>query len=351
MLAVAVAVASLAGRLPGPLPDADGAVAVPLVTGSHDNLLVTAWLGDRPVRLVVDTGATKTILDVAAARRAGVTAFNQEIGLATTVAGAALVMRHAVVPAVRVGPAVAYKPLVGVTDLSRSVARGGVADGVMGADLLAQFGAVIDYDRRALKVRTPSLRDLAAMQGRWRVVEYQQEGKTYHLRDYPKLGNIRAEVTGTHLRVDHSRAGRGVEEYNLHLQPHHRPKRFVGSDYRRDGKPDPPSESLPGGLYEVQPGRLRWLSSATKSVELDEMPKELVAGPGSGLAVFTFERPPPSVGWQVLQLAVGRFGLDHPAGWEIDLAPDWTLTGVHPGRRLRFRATPGGDMSIEALRP
>ena len=67
--------------------------------------------------------------------------------------------------------------------------------------------------------------------------------------------------------------------------------------------------------------------------------------------MHTFERPPPPIGWHLAGLAARRLGLDRPAGWELAVAPDWTVTGVHPGRGLRLRATPGGDVSVETARP
>lgn len=125
---------------------------IPIERSELGLIFVAAELEGHALRLIVDTGANRTILDEAAADRLGLDRRGPQLEVAGCIADAASEITG---QAIRVGPvAVSSRALV-VLDLGPMKPKLGEADGILGADLLTATGAVIDYSRDQLRLRLP----------------------------------------------------------------------------------------------------------------------------------------------------------------------------------------------------
>ena len=140
---------------------ARGYVAVPLAVNAAGHFEVAeARLDGAPVRLLLDTGASHTVVDRASAARLGLasTASERRGG---GVGGADQALTTVTVGRLTLGPAALAGVGAYVMDLSHVSAalaqRGGAAiDGAVGGDLLRPAEAVIDYARSTLYLMRPA---------------------------------------------------------------------------------------------------------------------------------------------------------------------------------------------------
>jgi predicted aspartyl protease len=138
----------------GALLTARGYVAVPLVTNATGHFeIAESTLDGAPVRLLLDTGASHTVVDGATAERLGLATAASELR-GGGVGGVEQVLTTTTVT-LGLGPATCANIGAYVMDLSHVsaalVARGGTPiDGAVGGDLLRPAEAVIDYARNTL---------------------------------------------------------------------------------------------------------------------------------------------------------------------------------------------------------
>lgn len=142
----------LAGLLAG-----QGYHALPMRSLATGHFVVDGSAGGTSFALIVDTGATHTILDRQRARRFRL-ALREERGRATGLGGADQAVATAVLREVTLGPLHLDSLPVSVLDLAHvnQTLRGagaGVVDGIIGADLLMRGQAVIDYATTRLYLR------------------------------------------------------------------------------------------------------------------------------------------------------------------------------------------------------
>lgn len=128
---------------------------VPVERSELGLIYVLADLKGQPVRMIVDTGANRTILDRAAADRLGIDSSGPRLEVAGCIADAA---SEAAAGALRLGPVAIPMDAVAVLDLSPMGPKlGERVDGIIGADVLAATAAVIDYGKGDLRISVPTM--------------------------------------------------------------------------------------------------------------------------------------------------------------------------------------------------
>lgn len=141
----------------------------------HDNLFVTVLtVGNERLRMVVDTGSLSTVLDGKTAKR---------LGLPTRTDGRLTGQKPspplASLSGLQSGK-VEFPPVnVHVCDLSKVSAEKDAdrIDGLLGHDLLAHLSAVIDYDKPALYVISPTVKEWPRLTGEWACTAGTRDGK------------------------------------------------------------------------------------------------------------------------------------------------------------------------------
>lgn len=125
---------------------------VPFERSALGLIYVSADLDGHPLRMIVDTGANRTILDKAAADRLGIVPEGPPLDVAGCITNAA---SEADVGALRVGPVLLGQRAIAVLDLGSMKQKLGEIDGIIGGDFLAGTKAVIDYGADELRLHAP----------------------------------------------------------------------------------------------------------------------------------------------------------------------------------------------------
>lgn len=273
--------------------DRAGYVAVPLEPnrrGGH--VWVRAETGGHALLLVVDTGAPNTSLDLATARRLGL---KLSPGIeAPTAIDAKLSFQIAELPDLRVGSVRRSRTPILVADWSPIVRRlkevyGVDIDGILGADLLDAYGAVIDYRTRTLYLYDPAAPDLERLQGGW-------VGTTAVLAGDPapdpeSVRAARLTVRGVSYRYE---AGGTILTGVIQLSP--TTHQFTLTDVLIDGRPTPTGPGRVVGLYGLNSDilTLAW-PCAGKPLDAKDFPKEPVSTRENGMMLVRFSRVPVEV--------------------------------------------------------
>ncbi len=143
---------------PGPIPhdpaghpesDRSGD-AVPLQRVGNLFIVEATLLDTREARLIVDTGASHTILSPALARELGLLSQSGGQGVTVKTAGGPVQADVVTLAQVRVGEAVAQNVLAGVFDIA-DVPQG--VDGLLGLTFLSRFLVTIDAEKGELSLR------------------------------------------------------------------------------------------------------------------------------------------------------------------------------------------------------
>jgi clan AA aspartic protease (TIGR02281 family) len=123
-------------------------------------LLTGATVNGSGVTLIVDTGASKTVLDETSARRLGLRAateggVDEATGAGGSMACTSVAVEAFDLPDVSLGPrSVAVVDLGHATTRLQEMGIGGI-DGVVGADILRHCRAVLEYEPPTLYLRLP----------------------------------------------------------------------------------------------------------------------------------------------------------------------------------------------------
>ena len=136
---------------------AHGYAAVPLQVNAVGHFECEAHVNDRPARLLLDTGASHTVLATPSAERLGLRT-TPSAERAHGVGASHHATETAVLDELRLGAVRLRDVTVWTFDLSHVnhalAARGGAAvDGALGGDVLRPAEAVIDYARATLYLR------------------------------------------------------------------------------------------------------------------------------------------------------------------------------------------------------
>lgn len=359
LAAVALAPVGAAGK-----PIAHPAVyqaTVPLRFTKSGLPVVEGRAGGVTVWLLLDTGAANSTFRLGSAKRLGMkpTDMYRQTAVAD---GRKLDVRFHSLGDLSIGGCALQKGLFGVMDMpDLSTAAGNLGlelDGLLGGEVLRRLNAVVDYDRRELRVKPDWADDLCRMQGTWVAVDYEGDRGPLRAAARPKLRRVRLVVAGERMRLDMSGIGSVVLDHRLELRVNFSPRRWVSSDVWVDGSRVPGENVGEAGLYEFNGGRLKLLLPSDKPIHDVDLPAKLTASvPNSGLMLFTFERVPPALGgWPDLfvGLLVRGAAADSPVrfgGWEFAVTRDWTLTGVNAAQKLRFTARLDGSVTVQPVRP
>lgn len=126
---------------------------VPVERSELGLIYVLATLKGQQVRMIVDTGANRTILDRATADRLALDSSGPRLEVAGCIADAA---SEAAAGALQLGPIGIPINAIAVLDLSPMAQKlGGTVDGIIGADVLSASAAVIDYGTGNLRISVP----------------------------------------------------------------------------------------------------------------------------------------------------------------------------------------------------
>jgi len=134
-----------------------GTATIPIERTDLGLMYVAAELDGHALRLIIDTGANRTILDQAAADRLGLDQTGPQLEVAGCVADAASEVAG---QAIRLGPVSVPGRALAVLDLGpmkpKLSAGDADVDGILGADVLTAARAVIDYGSCQLHLRPPN---------------------------------------------------------------------------------------------------------------------------------------------------------------------------------------------------
>lgn len=133
----------------------EGPYAVPIERSALGLIYVTAETEGQPLRMIVDTGANRTILDKSAAERLGIEPEGELLDVAGCITDAAA---EAPVGSLRLGPVQIPRQAIAVLDLGPMKPKVGAIDGIVGGDVLTATRAVIDYGEGVLRMRAPEPR-------------------------------------------------------------------------------------------------------------------------------------------------------------------------------------------------
>jgi predicted aspartyl protease len=115
----------------------------------HNLMFVTAEIGDQPVRLLVDTGAERTVLTEAAAGRLGLPHDTHHVTRSFGIGGMSADW-DVFIPGIVLGHTRFPVPRLAVADFTMDHTEGPPADGLLGADILLAFDMDIDIPARRL---------------------------------------------------------------------------------------------------------------------------------------------------------------------------------------------------------
>lgn len=130
-----------------PAPPGD---AVPLQRVGNLFIVEATLLDTRRARLIVDTGASHTILSPAIARELGLPGQSGGQGVTVKTAGGPVQAEVVTLPLVQVGEAVAHNVLAGVFDIADVPPE---VDGLLGLTFLSRFLVTIDAEKGELHLR------------------------------------------------------------------------------------------------------------------------------------------------------------------------------------------------------
>ncbi len=140
---------------------AKGFISVPLILNGVGHFEIQAMMEGRPVCLIVDTGASGTVLDLGYIRNLGVELELQDMqagGVGDTLLDIYLFS----CVGFEIGACVIDPPVLYAMDLSKvreNLALKGVnadVQGILGADILSTCDAVLDYAQKRLFLKTPA---------------------------------------------------------------------------------------------------------------------------------------------------------------------------------------------------
>ena len=292
-------IAAPAPAILGEMLKAHGYRAVPLERRKNSDFLwLTGNLAGQPVTLVVDSAADATTVNTAVAKRLKLrlpVSGDSVYGID----GTKVPRSWAFWPDLRIGDLTIPLPYLGVADVGRGDEGAGPVemisfDGVLGANTLNHYSAVIDWSAPTLYLLDPEVSQ-KEIQGEWRGVDMEHHGKRltglqaerYKLAINGARARFRVDPTASEIKVAGFQVqvewGEQDHEFRVELGPCATPKEmgFYASDgYSRKA------------IYEVKDGKLRIAMPIADGDNFDDRPTSFTPPAGKGFAVFTLERVP-----------------------------------------------------------
>ena len=144
-----------------------GHVRVEVFRGKSGTMYVPAEIDGQKARLIVDTGASRSFLDESAATRLDIgngETRDADAAACGAGAGGAVSMRFTDVEMLAIGDLQVGRVEMGIMDLGGVLAQlkavgDGAADGVVGSDLMAKHGAIVDVAGEALYLELAADKD------------------------------------------------------------------------------------------------------------------------------------------------------------------------------------------------
>lgn len=141
-----------------------------VVSEQDSSFLVVLACGKQPLKLVLDTGSTITILDAATAKRLGLKP-RADLAVKALTPRGELRIEPAPVSELKFGGLTLPEFGIHIADLSASRPAGELVsakpDGILGQDFLTHLSAVIDFDQPALYVIAPRDKEWPGLKGEW----------------------------------------------------------------------------------------------------------------------------------------------------------------------------------------
>jgi len=245
---------------------------------------LTIRVNDRPVRVILDTGAVHTSLDKAVVRALGLTSRH------TTKTGSGIggsEIETGVTDPVELSVGgLATQAQLGVIDFSHvnvGTDRAGMppTQGVLGDSFLALFAGVVDYSGSRLYLLPPYRQAPPELVGAWRCVREEQNG-----RAGPNPGRWRLDVAPGVVRLTEDDVTYTCQpQYGTSATPKEIDLRFVFSGQTAGYS----------GIFAVENRRLKlclWTDGEVKTTR----PKTFAAPAGSGYVLLEFEPELPGGG-------------------------------------------------------
>jgi hypothetical protein len=262
-----------------------------VVSEQDSSFLVTLSCGKKPLKLVVDTGSTVTLLDTTTAKRLGVKPGPDPRGKALTLRGE-LTIELAVVSDLRFGELTLPAFGIYIADLSASrppqEPDTEKPDGILGQDFLAHLSAVIDYDAPALYVISPLDKEWPKLRGDWVCVAGVRDGKPLEGADQWRF---HFEETGK-ARITQAKRGTDTP-LSVGVMAFGRTDRVMTVARSRTAKPAPlPFEQEAIWMqYAIRGDTLKvafLLHPKDTPVLTDRLPATIASKAGSGVVVLEF---------------------------------------------------------------
>jgi hypothetical protein len=125
------------------------------------HLSIPAFIGERPIHMLIDTGASRTVFDASRFREfhpgsKSLNMDNQDV-ISTGIGTDALEISMIRIKDLRIGDWVARtytSVLIDLSNVNQTYTMLGIQpiDGILGGDLLLKLKAIIDYQKRQLKI-------------------------------------------------------------------------------------------------------------------------------------------------------------------------------------------------------
>lgn len=250
---------------------------------------VDGAVGPEKVRFRLYNGSSATMLEMAVAKR-----LNLELG--EKVGGESLSGSHSgrvvELPGLTIGNYDTRKDCDGfrglACDLSGSSTK---PTGMIGSDVLDNWGAVIDYGSRTLYLRSPLVNAWPRLEGAWTVTRWQEDGADRKLD--PKAPPI---FTFANKRLKLTDRGK-TRDYDIQILSAEGLDQVFFFEPKREGKPEAiplggSSTPQAGGLLKIEGGRMT-ACLALDIAKAKQPPMELAAPKGSGLVLLELKRTTP----------------------------------------------------------
>lgn len=243
---------------------------------------------------MLDTGANNTTISLRLAKELGLKLVDGDFSI--NAMGIKEKAWRTDVPNLSLGVVTRQATPVDVMDMAKLHAlhkeKDGVEiDGILGANFLESYSAVIDYRNRKLYLHDPWAHDRLLMQGTWKGTALVHAGDVVTDADY--ISRARVSVRGTTITFEYSGI---VYSGKLELEPTKTPRALWMTSAKRNG--EPLGEALLW-QYEIDENTLRLLIPMQKRLKREELPTTLKSTPENGAGLWTFERikyepaPPP----------------------------------------------------------
>jgi uncharacterized protein (TIGR03067 family) len=270
----------------------DEYVSVPLFLkkGSF-YLYLRAEIAGEKIIMLLDTGATNTSISHKLAKKLKLVLTNENT---IKIDGSNLKRWQSTIPDLRCGQFSRGSTGVDLIDMEELVTtlkqKDNVEiDGILGANILDPYCAIIDYRNRALFMRDIPAVDRNRLQGKWKGISLIHAGNPIKNNDYIDKGRLTIENETITFEQDGE-----VLTGKLILESDGNPKWLEFVDVKRNGVQQKDTLVC---LYEITENRLRVLMPSAKRLKKEDYPSKIVSTKENGTGVWTFVRfevlPPP----------------------------------------------------------